>query len=1768
MASKKKMTRTQKAAAAAALAFIVGAAPAAGLAADATLNTTAAGNAVAADTTFTKVDTSLNPVGDASKITFGADKLTATIGKTAYIWKKSVGAATPTDAKEKGIDGKLTIEVQAFDATTVVAKDNELGAVEFIATGGGLKTASLTVNGTVGNITVGAAAPTAIAITVNEGGTTGTITGSGAKDDTVTFAGGKTGNVDGGAAGSDTAIFKKSGKIKDAAPNLIFNDGSDHTLIGFENIELAGGTKEAPVELVVNDATDNRATSGALATKNLKIGANTVLKAGHDNGGAASEAAITKLSGLGDVTNSGTIDVATIELAAGKTYTAKSGSTAKAITFAGLGNAVLEGGTVASITGTAGEDQTVTLAGGKVTGVIDGGAGGTDILNLKKTAELLTSAKAGNDLTFDGNEIKGFETINVVGAAGSPVTVTSKLTAAKAINVGAHGTLANEGKLGAVTVDAATAVFKNVSGEAGAVQLTQGKVTVDGGKVASIAGGNHANTVVINKGEVTGNVGLDNDKDILTVTGGEIKGATTLGDGDNKFTMTGGKVAAVTGGAGDDTVKISGKAEAGAITLGAGVNTFTMEGGKVASVTGGAAIDTFVMKGGEITGAVALGGDKDKFFMEGGVIKTVTNDNSGNSYTLKAGTITDALDLTNDDAEDIVQLTGAEAVATVNASAKDVAVISTTGTIADASTPAADDFVFGKTKLNNFKKVSISGTKAFTVTNTSKKAFASFDNSPGNTLAVGDRADNKATLENSGIIKALTVFEGGTFKNIAKGQTTTVALSGGKAYLNSGSTTGTVTGSGNADTVVLGGGKLTNLPIAAGGGDDTAELATSGTLTEMAKASTKFDHAAVAHDGAKVSSQVADLQAFEKIAVSGEGTVVSVKVDSDATADGLNFEIGKGAKLTTVAKSVAKGITGVGDVSNAGVLDLDVTLANGKSFTHKGGTAKKVTLDAGKAIIGATASLDNVTGQAAQFSINKGAGGTIVGASGVELAGADAKNAITVTNNTTTPFAAFNDVNKFQIKDHATLVNAAAGKIGAMKLNGAGAKVTNFGTADVVTVNNGTFVNESTGKVTGAVTMDTTADNVFDNKGIVEGAVALNKGNFINSGTLKENVAVANDAVFTYNGGTIAAGKTVSTASANAALGFGVNTKVSDFVKNKKQYTGFKNLLASGSANVIVDTAKLRTAADAVSPANNLAIVGATDKSTVTITKDVDGTTQKIGLGGRKNGSLTVEAGATSASTFDASTILATDNSKITLNRKTTTSGVVGVAKNASLTLNQDLTLGGNLGVNHDHRDSKIGEIATLNLNTANVVAADHNVTLGAYDANTAANNRGARLTTFVKYDEKAKANVNGKITANAGHITLNNTAVVVNVADNAVDQKGIVVAETKTGNLTANKTTLANANSAFYTLSNLKAVDKKLTFDLDVKDAKDFAAEGVNSNDAFALKTVFGNDPRLANTALLKKAIKEAHAEPFSGAVTSVINANSAARNVINTRVASVRGKSSGSEDAKWKLWSQFFGNSADESAHDGGTAYDSKTLGLTFGIDRALKDNFRLGFAYTYMNTEVDSKNSSNKNDIDTHLFTLYSDYTFGKGWYLDGHTSYGFNKYHVDRYMTVLANKASASFDGYTLNVGAEIGKDIMVKKAVVTPFLAADYSYISTDSYKEHGAGKSNLIVDDQNNNIFETALGVRVSGTFNKFTPEFRVAWVQDWAGENVVTNGRFATGPALSSSSVKRDTTNLAVGAGLDYQITDSFKLGADFDFLGSSHRKSYGGALNATYEF
>lgn len=254
-----------------------------------------------------------------------------------------------------------------------------------------------------------------------------------------------------------------------------------------------------------------------------------------------------------------------------------------------------------------------------------------------------------------------------------------------------------------------------------------------------------------------------------------------------------------------------------------------------------------------------------------------------------------------------------------------------------------------------------------------------------------------------------------------------------------------------------------------------------------------------------------------------------------------------------------------------------------------------------------------------------------------------------------------------------------------------------------------------------------------------------------------------------------------------------------------------------------------------------------------------------------------------------------------------------------------------------------------------------------------------------------------------------------------------------------------------------------------------------------------FGNSPAYSAARVLDQAFAQnptgALAAPFVGLTTNQQVSNAVSQTlplltgsgmgatnstlaginrVIQARQESNSGLSSGDAPAaEQNLWMKTFGSWADQDERSGVSGYDANTTGLAIGADAAVTESARLGLAFTYANTDLDSDSKVAKQsaDIDSYLLIGYGSYSLSPDTELNFQVDAGQHKTHGKRDISFAGTTAKADYDSYSAHAGVGLGHSMHLSEALTfQPSVRADYTWIGDDAYSEKGAGALDLNVD--------------------------------------------------------------------------------------------------------
>lgn len=255
-------------------------------------------------------------------------------------------------------------------------------------------------------------------------------------------------------------------------------------------------------------------------------------------------------------------------------------------------------------------------------------------------------------------------------------------------------------------------------------------------------------------------------------------------------------------------------------------------------------------------------------------------------------------------------------------------------------------------------------------------------------------------------------------------------------------------------------------------------------------------------------------------------------------------------------------------------------------------------------------------------------------------------------------------------------------------------------------------------------------------------------------------------------------------------------------------------------------------------------------------------------------------------------------------------------------------------------------------------------------------------------------------------------------------------------------------------------------------------------------------------------------------------------------------------------QVWFKPFGSRADQGDHGGVAGYDAKTFGMLFGAEGEISETARVGLAFGYARTDVNSNTAGTakqSGDVDSYQLTGYGNYSFDQRTELSVQASYGYHRNDTKRAINLPTQAiAKGSYSGWSTHLGAALSRSYAIDSATtVTPSLRADYLYLSNKGYTESGAGALNLNVKSSSADAFILGADAKVSYALSetsKLTGNLGVGYdlIND---RNAVTSALVGGGAAFSTKGI--DQSPWIIRGGLGYVVTKNknVEVSARYDF-------------------
>ncbi|MFZ5525530.1 MAG: autotransporter domain-containing protein [Pseudomonadota bacterium] len=248
-------------------------------------------------------------------------------------------------------------------------------------------------------------------------------------------------------------------------------------------------------------------------------------------------------------------------------------------------------------------------------------------------------------------------------------------------------------------------------------------------------------------------------------------------------------------------------------------------------------------------------------------------------------------------------------------------------------------------------------------------------------------------------------------------------------------------------------------------------------------------------------------------------------------------------------------------------------------------------------------------------------------------------------------------------------------------------------------------------------------------------------------------------------------------------------------------------------------------------------------------------------------------------------------------------------------------------------------------------------------------------------------------------------------------------------------------------------------------------------------------------------------------------VNALRSMNKMIQSRMESNQGLSSGNEASERFMWVRTFGSEGDQDSQDVVAGFRSKTWGIVVGGDKPVSDRVRAGLAFTYARTDIDSRGSGAPSSLDVNTYELvhYGSYNLDPLTDINYQLDVGYNEVKGVRQILFMGQQARSDFNSLNLHASLGIGRTWVVSpQSSVTPSVRVDYTHMKTDGYTETGAGPLNLQVDDST--FKELMLTADLKGSHNLSEHTKLVGNVSagyDFLDKNSVTTSAFVGGGAV-----------------------------------------------------
>jgi outer membrane autotransporter protein len=304
--------------------------------------------------------------------------------------------------------------------------------------------------------------------------------------------------------------------------------------------------------------------------------------------------------------------------------------------------------------------------------------------------------------------------------------------------------------------------------------------------------------------------------------------------------------------------------------------------------------------------------------------------------------------------------------------------------------------------------------------------------------------------------------------------------------------------------------------------------------------------------------------------------------------------------------------------------------------------------------------------------------------------------------------------------------------------------------------------------------------------------------------------------------------------------------------------------------------------------------------------------------------------------------------------------------------------------------------------------------------------------------------------------------------------------------------------------------------------------------------------DQKIANAA-------ESTLPIISGGVSQITTmTTNAVTDVISARQNITRGLASGDDFITDRhIWFKPFGGWTKQDNRQGVSGYDIDSYGLAMGIDGDVSSSWNVGVAFAYINSDVESNLVAGYHtiDMDSYQTKVYATNMLDEVTTLNLQAGVGISDYDSNRRI-FNSDVANADYDSWNTQLNAELERSYQLSdKTEMTPYVHADYSYVSVESYNETGAGALSLNVGNDSADSLIVGTGVKA----NHAVSDVLLLMSDIGIGYDLMTDrsnlsSSFAGGGAqFTTDGIEPDEWVYNAGFGAQYSLANGTEITANY---------------------